>query len=390
MKVAFLFDEEVRLPPSFDNIKCYYISKELVRRGISVSWVQLGSVEKCSREDGIRIQTIPNSKMRFISVLVSIFRLLLYCKRAAVEIVYVDEWLYFRHRPLRRFLTQVGVRVLRMKLVIDWRDPFVDFEVARGTIRIGTLKYKLLRFQEKVSIYLSNLVILPSDAYAKLLVSEGAPVRKVAGYFRGVDTKLFNPNVDGSSIKIGLGLQGKFVIGWFGMMYKYRLVREVLVPIAKNLHSLVPDGHLVIGGKGPLEDEFVKLLNEFPNLPVSYVGLVPYAKLPSYLAACDLLLCQVSTDFRFSRYSNWLKIPEALAAGRPIVATRTEITGDDFASLRGILWTGTQPEVFLSGVLEARKKISQLREQARYQADRMREFSIDSTMPRIVDRILEA
>ena len=39
---AFLFSEVASIPPSVHNIKVYYFTQEMLRRGMRVSWIFLG------------------------------------------------------------------------------------------------------------------------------------------------------------------------------------------------------------------------------------------------------------------------------------------------------------------------------------------------------------
>jgi glycosyltransferase involved in cell wall biosynthesis len=388
--IALLFDAPAELPASFNNVKDYYVSLEVARRGIPVVWIQIGEKDSVSRKGSIILVTLQIPKLRFVAPFVSAIRILIYCLRNGVNLVYVDEWMYFRHSPFRRLMTQIILRRFGIKFVIDQRDPYVDFEVARGKLRPHAMRHKILTLQEKITLYLSNLTILPSEAYARLLVSEGIPAIKVAGFFRGIDTNKFNPGVDGQSIRRNLGLEGRFVVGWFGLMYRHLLIREVLVPLVRAIQSIIPDGYLVIGGEGPFKNAISQLQKETIGLPFKYVGLVPYQELPRYLAACDILLCPVSLEFRFSQHSNWLKIPEALAVGRPIIATKTAIVETDFRNLKGVLWTGPDLSDFATALRSAREQRLHLQAVAQEQAHNMKEFSIASTMPKILDRVIEA
>gem|GEM_PF-2959513 len=36
MKVALIFDVKIRYPPDYNNMKCYYVTRELCSRGIKV------------------------------------------------------------------------------------------------------------------------------------------------------------------------------------------------------------------------------------------------------------------------------------------------------------------------------------------------------------------
>ena len=390
MRFAFLFEKPAEFPPGFDNMKCYYVTKELIRRGEDVSWVQLSREGGRSRKDGISFEKLRVPSLRFVGPVAATLTVLVHCLTRRVRFVYIDGWLYLRHSPLRQLGTVLALRAAGIRVVVDQRDPYLDFEVARGAVVQGTLRYRLLSADERAMILVSSKVLLPSKAYADLLISEGAPPGKVAGFFRGIDLGLFNPSADGSEVRRRLGVEGKYVLGWFGMMHRHLRVREVLLPLARQVGALIPNGYMLIGGKGPLREDVVSAGESGPGDQFRYVGLVPYGQLPSYLAACDLILCPVSTEFRFSRHSNWLKIVEGLAVGRPVVATRTESTATDMSPLKGVVWTGQALEDFRTAVQRAYSARSDLRAEAMEQSGRLEDFSTRSTIQRIVDWISAA
>jgi glycosyltransferase involved in cell wall biosynthesis len=368
-------------------MKSYYITQEMIRRGIAVTWIQLGYGDSSSTTNGILFVGVRVPRVRLLSAFVATLRTLIYCLLNGIELVYVDDWLYLRHSPFRQLFTVFVLRIAGVRVVVDQRDPYLDFEIARGAVRPGTLKNKLLAINEKVMLYTSSLLVLPSKAYEELLIREGAPASKVAGFFRGIDLTLFSPSVDGSFVRKSLGIEGKFVVGWFGVMHRHLRVKEVLLPLAQRIGELVPNGFMLIGGKGPHLEDVISAKKAHPDAQFDNVGLVPYGQLPEYLAACDILLCPVSTEFRFSQHSNWLKILEGLGVGRPVIATRTVTTEIDMRTLKGIVWTGQEFTDFKSTIELAYANRTSLQAAAREQSEHLEEFSISVTIPRVLDRI---
>ena len=389
MKVAFLFDRRPSFPPDFDNMKSYYVSKEMTRRGIEVIWIYMSGRDHLSRSGGISFVSLKIPTKRLVSGLIAGLRIITYCLLNSVRIVYIDAWFYLRDSPYRQLVTITTLRVLGLRVVVDQRDPYLDFEVVRGAVKPGTLKHKLLKVHEKATLYASNLIILPSRAYEILLRSEGAPDTKVKGLFRGIDLKRFNPSVDGRRIREKLGIGESFVVGWFGIMYRYRQVKEVLIPLTQTIGSIVPNGRMVLGGKGSLEDAVRSAKQEDKLSQFSYVGKVEYSELPEYLSACDLLLCPVNTQSRFSNHSNWLKILEGLAVGVPVIATKSRSSVIDFRGLKGVVWTGDGLADFQASIESTYRNLKHIKEQALAQADDLFDFSIERTIPEIVDHVLD-
>lgn len=389
MKVAFLYTSDAPFPPSFNNIKSYYVSRELLRRGIEVIWLHTSKKIKNEMKNGILFVYKGAPHIRLISTLARILSVYHYCITNKVDAVYVDEWLYFRKNPLARLLTAVALRSAGISFILDCRDPLTDYEVAQGTLKEGSLSYVMKKLHEIISYRFSSLLILPSRAYSEYLRKNGFKPDQVLGIYRGVDTDLFNPHVEGARIRDELKLQNKFVVGWFGIMHRYRQINEVIVPLIKKAANILPGCHILLGGKGPYQDAVKQAIREAGDNSVTYVGVIPYEQMPFYIAACDLLLCPVSTKSRFTMLSAWLKITESLAVGRPVVATRNLSSLYDLSKLKGVVWTGSTFEEFINAIKVAREAIIILRKQAEDQAKDFIDYSVNSFVSSIVDKIID-
>jgi glycosyltransferase involved in cell wall biosynthesis len=387
-RVAFVFSRGIQYPPDIHNMKAYYISEEMKRRGYRVSWVQIGGPEKRWDKDGIHFNVLRAPKRGPLPEAIQLLRLVMYCVVERIELVYEDEWLFLRKRPGARLLGQMILRSLGVKLVLDERDPYVDWEIASGKLKEGTMEHKRLSVMRSLLLRQTDLIILPSEAYAVLYRSEGIPEKRVFGIFRGIDPKLFRPKAKSENTRSKLGLDGNFVIGWFGMMHPYRMIREIMVPIIENLPREMPNAHVLIGGEGPMIGEFERLRDGEARGSFSMLGTLPYTELPDYIAACDVTICPVSTDFRFTTHSIWLKIAESVAVGTPHIATRTEIAETDFENMKGVLWVRSDYPSFLHALRTIQEHPESWRAEAEEQARHFETYSITTTIPKIVDRVV--
>lgn len=388
--IIFVYNRNMAYPPTVDNIKVYYVSREFVGRGAKVTWLQAGDVSAKWEKDGIEFVKIGSSGHRLIGPFIQLIRMVAFCRSTDANCVYCDEWLFFRRKQLNRLFLQIGLRILDVEYVLDQRDPYVDFEVARGNLKEGSCKHRYLELLNNLAFRLTDLVVFPSETYANEFRRRGLPAENSLGAIRGIDNQRFNPQVDGSKIRSNLGLQDKFVVGWFGMMLPYRQLEEVVIPLIERGRDFIPNVHFLIGGSGELSGAFDHLRNSRPDLGMTILGSVPYAKLPEHLAACDVLLCPLNTEHRLASLTSPLKILESLAVGRPIIATETKVRDGDYKDLIGVVWTGPDYDSFREALIEVHRRYEFYRDLAFKQARDFSKYTLEFTISKIANAIEEA
>jgi len=56
---AFIFGWDGRIPPTADNVKAYFVSKELVERGQRVTWIRSSQKDlSYTTEEGITVKDL--------------------------------------------------------------------------------------------------------------------------------------------------------------------------------------------------------------------------------------------------------------------------------------------------------------------------------------------
>jgi glycosyltransferase involved in cell wall biosynthesis len=81
---------------------------------------------------------------------------------------------------------------------------------------------------------------------------------------------------------------------------------------------------LIIGGEGPLQEEYVKLINTLRLKTVRITGRIAHHRVPQYLAACDMGLIFMEEN-RVNKMRVSLKLIEYLSMDLPVVG---HITGE--------------------------------------------------------------
>jgi glycosyltransferase involved in cell wall biosynthesis len=225
-------------------------------------------------------------------------------------------------------LGYLAAKRLKASFIFDVYDKYDDFSGYKSPPGFKLFNFLLQRADQRLF------------ASAALLKQLGVGQEKNILVPNGIDYARFHPR-DIATCREELKLAGDGdspMIGYFGGMEADRGVEDLIdaVSLLRNQGTAIT---LLLGGKSDGNINF--------NVPgVKYVGNVPYRDMPQMLGACDLL----AVPYRRSALmdagaSN--KIVEALACGRPIVATRTPNLIENFTqtakSLEGRLAEPGEP-----------------------------------------------
>jgi glycosyltransferase involved in cell wall biosynthesis len=193
-------------------------------------------------------------------------------------------------------------RRLRARFVFDVYDKYDEFAGYRRLLGFSPFAFLLQRADFRLFASRSLMTDLGYQPERDFIVPNG------------VDVMRFRPrDMLASRQELGLPAEEMFV-GYFGSMEPERGVDD-LIGAVQHLRAEGFHIELLLGGK-PRPDLDLR------QPGIRYVGNVSFDRMPAMLASCDLL----SIPYRRSAFmdagaSN--KIAEAIACGRPLVATRT-------------------------------------------------------------------
>lgn len=172
------------------------------------------------------------------------------------------------------------------------------------------------RLPHHMKVYGSALrVIAVSPRVAEHLGSAGlAPRKRITVVLNGIDTDFFKPAeghaVEGSAPPGPVIFSIARIVEEKGFQYLVRAMRDVV-----GDH---PDARLVIGGTGPYVPHLKALADkEAVSGSIGFTGPIPERELPSRYRACDLFALATTHVEGLP-----LVLPEALACGKPIAASR--------------------------------------------------------------------
>jgi glycosyltransferase involved in cell wall biosynthesis len=228
------------------------------------------------------------------------------------------------------------------RLARKWSVPFVlevnsPLAYEEQHYRDGVAFPALARWAERRIWRRADVLVAVSKAFCSHFDQAGVAPEKVRILPNAVDTSLFRAETDEGSVRRGMNLDGRFVVGFVGSFKAWHGVDFLLRAFAR-LHGEAASSHLLLVGDGPmrtaLEDETRRLGLDGA---VTFAGSVPHEDVPRYLAAMDVAVAPYPLLEEF--YYSPLKLYEYMAAGRAIVASKIGQVGEAVADgFTGLLY----------------------------------------------------
>ncbi|HEX5808227.1 MAG TPA: glycosyltransferase family 4 protein [Anaerolineales bacterium] len=205
--------------------------------------------------------------------------------------------------------------VRRKPFLLEVRDLWPEFAVSMGVIR-NPLIIRLAHGLEKFLYERAAHLLVNSPAYKDYIVRKGVPEQKITFIPYGTDIRMFNPDIDGSSVRARLGFTDQFVVLYAGAMGQAHDLYTVL-RAAQRLKD-APDIQFVFFGAGKerpaLEAEAARL--GLTN--VRFAGTTPKKEMPAVIAAADVCLA-ILQDLEMFRTTYPNKVFDYMASARPTV-----------------------------------------------------------------------
>jgi glycosyltransferase involved in cell wall biosynthesis len=212
--------------------------------------------------------------------------------------------------------------VRRKPFLLEVRDLWPEFAVSMGVIK-NPIMIMLAHSLEKFLYARATHILVNSPAYREYILGKGVLEKKITFIPYGTDINMFNPGVDGLSVREKLALQDKFLVLYAGAMGQAHDLYTVL-RAARRLNDELQIRFVLFGdGK------------ERPNLQVEaqrlnlenviFAGVCPKKEMPSVVASADVCLAILQNVPMFrTTYPN--KVFDYMAAGRATVLVIDGVT----------------------------------------------------------------
>ena len=221
--------------------------------------------------------------------------------------------------------------VRRKPFLLEVRDLWPEFAISMGVIK-NPIVVTLAHWLEKFLYARATHILVNSPAYKEYILGKGVPEKKITFIPYGTDINMFNPTVDGLSVREKLGLKDKFLVLYAGAMGQAHDLYTVL-RAAKRLNNDLQI-HFVFFGDGK-ERPNLQLEAKRLNLEnVIFAGVCPKKEMPSVVASADVCLAILQNVPMFrTTYPN--KVFDYMAAGRATVLAIDGVIRDVIESSDG-------------------------------------------------------
>ena len=208
-------------------------------------------------------------------------------------------------------------RLRRLPWIFELRDLWPASIVAVGAMKEG-IAIKTLYWMEMSMYRAADRVIAVTKGLKQDLVDRGIPSDKIVVVRNGADTNRFTPRPKDATFVEKFGLQGKFVVGYYGTIGMGAGV-QTAVDAGRVLRDRGRDDIVImLAGAGAEYDEVEKSIQEQGLTNVKLLPPFDQADTPAVWSLLDAAIVMMK-DRPLFRATISSKTFEALAMGMPVI-----------------------------------------------------------------------
>lgn len=296
--------------------KLWEVARALDRSGHDVIVLRPSGQPRLTDVASLAYPLLPVRGARPVSAYVAMAaRGLAHGRRRPVDVV------YFRNGA--NVLAPSLGRALGARVVLEVNADVQEFLAGEGA---GAAARRAFAWAESVNVRRSDVVIALTDGLKRTLVARhGIDPDRVHVIPSGTDADHFGP-VAPAEARRKLGLDpARLHVGFVGLFYRHQGVPTLLEALAR-LRGAGPLAALLVGDgvMRPAWEARAAALGM--SDAVRFTGQVPYADVPAYVNAMDVVVAPFTAD---RGETSPFKVLDAMACARPVVAS-------DLASVRAL------------------------------------------------------
>ena len=234
--------------------------------------------------------------------------------------------------PIFKAVSAWVVAVIRRKpFLLEVRDLWPEFGVSMGVLK-NPILISLARWLENFLYARATHILVNSPAYKDYMLGKGVPENKITYIPYGTDVDMFNPGVDGSSVRTDMGLENKFVVLYAGALGQANDI-DTILRAAERL-NYVSKIRFVLFGDGKERARLEVELKRMKLTNVIFAGVCPKKEMPLVVAASDVCLA-ILQDVPMFRTTYPNKVFDYMAAARGTVLVIDGVVRDVIESSGG-------------------------------------------------------
>lgn len=205
-----------------------------------------------------------------------------------------------------------------VKFIIDVQDIWPEaFKMVFDLPPVSSIIYSTMTRKANKAYAIADEVIAVSETYANRAIKANKKCKKPTIAFLGTELAKFDEHKDVEPIlKKAENEVFMAYIGTLGNSYDLISVMDAMILLRSE--NKIPNLKFVVMGRGDLKDKFETYAKE-NNLPVDFLGKLPYFQMVSQLCACDFAVNPIKAKSAGSIIN---KVGDYAAAGIAVINTQ--------------------------------------------------------------------
>lgn len=253
-------------------------------------------------------------------------------------------------------------KMRRTPWVLEIRDLWPESIVAVGAIKSPVI-ISLLEWIERFAYRKADWIVPVTDSFKTYMLAKGIEARKITVVKNGVDLAQYAPRDGASALAEELGVEGKFVVSYFGTHGMAHHLQTIL----HAAHRLNGSKNIIfmMVGDGAERRALLQMRDDMALGNVMMLDQQPKSRMRDFWALSDISLVLLKKSDLFKTVIP-SKIFESLAMTKPIILG---VEGESADLLRaanaGICIEPEQADELAAGVLELYQNLEQCQQLGR-------------------------
>lgn len=269
------------------------------------------------------------------------------------------DLIHIHNMPDILIFTAMVPRLMGTPVILDLHDLMPEVYMSKHSLQTPDLVTKLLRVLENLATRFASSVITSTKTFKDRLVARGVPPDKITVVVNAPDLGIFNPGMRKVRRTAAVLPDHDRISGSFRLMYVGTIADRYGLDIAIQglalLKEHIPRIHLEIICKISQEGTGLdQLMHQVRRLKVgSHLTIhdpVPLQEVPLRMLTADAAIYPARDDVHMDVALS-LKIPEFVAMGVPVIATRLSVLEHYFGQTAMLYFPDGDTKAFTAQVL---------------------------------------